>query len=307
MMACDRAIAKKRGEAVTGQTVTKYVGAHVSASGGVQNAPLNAAAIGARAFGLFVKNQRQWSAPPIARDQAEAFRENCEKGGFDASRILPHDSYLINLGNPDPGGLKQSRQAFLDEIRRCEFLGLGLLNFHPGSHRNLISEEACLKLISESVNAALEQSKAVTAVVENTAGQGGYMGRTFEQIAAIIDGVEDKSRVGVCLDTCHLFGAGYDITTPQGYDAVMADFDRIVGFSYLRAMHLNDSKAALGSRVDRHHSLGEGLMGLEVFRRIMNDSRMDNIPLILETVDETRWEREIRMLYDFQERGEDSQ
>lgn len=300
-----RATYAKRGESVKGQTERKFVGAHVSASGGVQNAPLNASAIGARAFGLFVKNQRQWSAPPITDDQVAAFKENCHKGRYDASRILPHDSYLINLGNPDPAGLEQSRRAFLDEIRRCEALGLGLLNFHPGSHRNQISEEACLKLISESINLALDQSESVTAVVENTAGQGGYMGHTFEQLAAIIERVEDRSRVGVCLDTCHLFGAGYDITTPRGYDAVMEEFDRVVGFSYLRGMHLNDSKAALGSRVDRHHSLGEGLMGLEVFRRIMNDPRMDGIPLILETVDDTRWEREIRMLYDFQEIGED--
>jgi deoxyribonuclease-4 len=280
----------------------KLVGAHVSAAGGVQNAPLRAKEIGARAFGLFVKNQRQWSAPPLTKAEVSAFQENCAQAGFDPSSILPHDGYLINLGNPDPEGLKRSREAFLDEMRRCEQLGLRLLNFHPGSHKNLIPAEECLALVAESINLALSQTRSVTAVIENTAGQGGSVGRTFEEIAAILDRVEDKNRVGVCLDTCHLFAAGYDLRSRETYEATFSAFEKAVGLGYLRGMHLNDSKSALGSRVDRHHSLGEGELGFETFRLIMNDPRTDGIPLILETIDESLWEREIALLYGF-ERG----
>ncbi len=278
----------------------KLVGAHVSASGGVENAPLNAAAIGAGTFALFVKNQRQWTAPPLKPGQVEAFRRNCEAHGFALDKILPHDSYLINLGNPDAGGLEKSRAAFLDEMKRCEALGLTLLNFHPGSHRKLISEEACMDRIAESVNLALEQTRSVTAVIENTAGQGGYLGHAFEQIAYIIDRVEDKGRVGVCLDTCHLFGAGHDLRTAEAFEATMERFGATVGFEYLRGMHLNDSKGALGSRVDRHHSLGEGELGWEPFRLIMRDPRFDGIPLILETIDPDRWPDEISALGGFE-------
>jgi deoxyribonuclease-4 len=280
----------------------KLVGAHVSAAGGVQNAPLRAKEIGARAFGLFVKNQRQWSAPPLTKAEVSAFQENCAQADFDPSSILPHDGYLINLGNPDPEGLKRSREAFLDEMRRCEQLGLRLLNFHPGSHKNLIPAEECLALVADSINLALSQTRSVTAVIENTAGQGGSVGRTFEEIAAILDRVEDKNRVGVCLDTCHLFAAGYDLRSRETYEATFSAFEKAVGLGYLRGMHLNDSKSALGSRVDRHHSLGEGELGFETFRLIMNDPRTDGIPLILETIDESLWEREIALLYGF-ERG----
>ncbi len=278
----------------------KLVGAHVSASGGVENAPLNAAAIGAGTFALFVKNQRQWSAPPLKPGQVDAFRRNCEAHGFALDRILPHDSYLINLGNPDAAGLKKSRAAFLDEMKRCEELGLALLNFHPGSHRKMIPEDACMDLIAESVNLALEGTRSVTAVIENTAGQGGYIGHAFEQIAYIIDGVEDKSRVGVCLDTCHLFGAGHDLRTAEAFERTTARFGATVGFEFLRGVHLNDSKGALGSRVDRHHSLGEGELGWEPFRLIMRDPRFDGIPLILETIDPDRWPDEIRTLHGFE-------
>ncbi|MGC8723920.1 MAG: deoxyribonuclease IV [Acidobacteriota bacterium] len=280
----------------------KLIGAHVSAAGGVQNAPLRAKEIGARAFGLFVKNQRQWSAPPLAEAEIAAFRENCLQTGFDPSNILPHDGYLINLGNPDPEGLERSRKAFLDEMRRCEQLGLRLLNFHPGSHKNLIPVEECLALVADSINLALAETRSVTAVIENTAGQGGSVGRTFEEIAAIIERVEDKGRVGVCLDTCHLFAAGYDLRSRETYEATFSAFEKAVGLGYLRGMHLNDSKSALGSRVDRHHSLGEGELGFETFRLIMNDPRTDGIPMILETIDESLWGREIALLYGF-ERG----
>ncbi len=283
----------------------KFVGAHVSAEGGVQNAPLNAAALGATAFALFVKNQKTWSAPPLADAQVEAFQANCLAHGFDPSVILPHDSYLINLGNPDREGLLRSRAAFLDEMRRCERLGLSLLNFHPGSHKGEMAEEPCMDLIAESVNLALEATQGVTAVIENTAGQGGYLGRTFEQLAYMIDKIQDKSRVGVCLDTCHLFGAGYDLRTAETYEAAMKDFGEIVGLAYLKGMHLNDSKGTLGSRLDRHHSLGEGELGLDVFRCIMRDPRAEGIPLILETIEPDRWPREIAMLRSFEGTGEE--
>ena len=279
----------------------RFIGAHVSASGGVQNAPLNATAIEATAFALFVKNEKRWEAPPLSGETAEAFRANCAAHGFAPGVILPHDSYLINLGNPDAEGLAKSREAFLDEMRRCEKLGLSLLNFHPGSHKGEMAEEDCMDRIAESVNLVLSRTTGVTAVFENTAGQGGYLGRTFEQLAAMIDKVEDKSRIGVCLDTCHMFGAGYDLRTRDAYEGTMRAFGDTVGFEYLKAVHLNDSKGLLGSRVDRHHSLGEGELGLEPFRWLMQDPRTAGIPLILETIKPERWAREIAMLRSFEE------
>ena len=275
----------------------KYVGAHVSASGGVENAPVNAHEIGAKAFALFTKNQRQWFASPLTKESIQKFKENCTKFGFDPGVILPHDSYLINLGNPAKEPLEQSRKSFLDEMKRCELLGLKLLNFHPGSHLKQISEEDCLKLIAESINIALGKTNGVTAVIENTAGQGSNLGYRFEHLKAIIDLVEDKSRIGVCLDTCHTFTAGYDLKSEEGYTATMNEFEKVVGFSYLRALHLNDSKKEFASRVDRHDNLGKGFIGEELFKRIMNDPRFDDIPLILETPDESLWEQEIKWLY----------
>lgn len=278
----------------------KYVGAHVSAAGGVENAPLNAAAIGANAFALFTKNQRQWVANPLTRESIDAFRANCAAHGFEAGHILAHDSYLINLGHPDAEPLAKSRAAFLDEMQRCEQLGLDRLNFHPGSHLQQLSESECLTIIAESINRTLDKTAGVTAVIENTAGQGSNLGYRFEHLAEIIDQVEDKGRVGVCLDTCHSFAAGYDLSSADGCDKVFEEFDRVVGFEYLRGMHLNDSKKDLGSRVDRHHSLGEGVLGLEVFRYIMADARFDDMPLILETIDETVWAEEIRLLRSYE-------
>jgi deoxyribonuclease-4 len=274
----------------------KYIGAHVSAAGGIENAPLNAKAIGATAFALFTKNQRQWNAKPLTEKTINRFKENCEAVGYTPAQILPHDSYLINLGHPETEGLEKSRIAFIDEMQRCEQLGLKYLNFHPGSHLGKISETECLKRIAESIDLALGQTLGVTAVIENTAGQGTNLGHRFEHLAAIIDGVTDKDRVGVCLDTCHAFSAGYDLLTPDGYRQTWEEFDRIVGFQYLKGMHLNDDKKNQGSRVDRHASLGEGTLGLDAFRMLMADSRLDNIPLILETPDDSRWTEEIRML-----------
>jgi len=284
----------------------------VSASGGVDNAPLNAMKIGAKAFALFTKNQRQWVAKPLEEKMIESFKKNLETSGILPQHVLPHDSYLINLGNPDPEKLAKSREAFIDEIHRCDQLGLKLLNFHPGSHlvkvgkrdpeyaeKIMEAELNCLDLIAESLNIAIEatQGSEVKLVIENTAGQGTNLGYKFEHLAHIIDKVEDKSRMGVCLDTCHTFTGGYDLRTREAYDQTMSEFERIVGFKYLAGMHINDSKPPLGSRVDRHHSLGQGEIGWDAFGFIMNDPRMDDIPLILETIDESIWAEEIQALY----------
>lgn len=277
----------------------KYIGAHVSASGGVENAPLNAHEIGAKAFALFTKNQRQWKSAPLSKESIKKFRDNCDKLGYEPFQILPHDSYLINLGHPEQEPLEKSREAFLDEMQRCEQLGLDRLNFHPGSTLGKISDEACLNLIAESINLALDKTKGVTAVIENTAGQGSNLGYKFDHLRYIIDRVEDKSRVGVCIDTCHSFAAGYDLTTVEAFKQTFSQFEEIIGFNYLRGMHLNDAKKGLNSRVDRHDSLGKGTIGLEVFKLLMRDPRFDNMPLILETPEETIWKEEIAMLYSF--------
>ncbi len=275
----------------------KYVGAHVSASGGVENAPVNANAIGAKAFALFTKNQRQWVAPPLSKSSIEKFKENCLKYGYAPFQILPHDSYLINLGHPEKDPLNKSREAFLDEMQRCEQLGLDRLNFHPGSHLKLTTEEKSLKIIADSINISLDKTKGVTAVIENTSGQGSNLGYAFEQLKFIIDLVEDKSRVGVCLDTCHAYTSGYDIKTPEGFKKTFDQFDSIIGFKYLKGMHLNDSKKELATKVDRHESIDKGFLGKTVFELIMNDSRFDDMPLILETPDESKWADEIKLLY----------
>lgn len=277
----------------------KYFGAHVSAAGGVENAPVNAAAIGAKAFALFTKNQRQWVAPPLSDRSIALFKENCAKYGFSPAQILPHDSYLINLGHPEADGLAKSRTAFVDEMSRCQQLGLDRLNFHPGSTLGKIGDEECLLRIAESIDIALDKTQGVTAVIENTAGQGSNMGYSFEQLKFIIDNVGDKSRVGVCIDTCHAYSAGYDLSTREACDAAFAEFDRVIGFGYLRGMHLNDSMKAKGSRVDRHNSLDAGTLGTEVFRYVAADSRFDDMPLCLETPDESKWPQEIAMLYGF--------
>lgn len=279
----------------------KYIGAHVSASGGVENAPRNAHEIGATAFALFTKNQRQWAAPALSAEQIAAFRKACQDYGYKPQQILPHDSYLINLGHPEEEGLQKSRASFLHEMQRCEALGLDRLNFHPGSHLKKISEQESLALVAESINIALANTKGVTAVIENTAGQGSNLGYAFWHLAYIIERVEDKSRVGVCLDTCHSFAAGYDLSTEIGCEMVFREFDEVVGFEYLRGMHLNDALKAVGSRVDRHSPLGEGFLGITPFRHIMQDKRFDNIPLILETPDEERWPEEIALLKSFAE------
>lgn len=292
--------------------MAKFVGAHVSASGGVDNAPLNAMELGAKAFALFVKNQRQWVAKPLETKMIDNFKRNLEDSGVLPKHVLPHDSYLINLGHPEAEKLAKSREAFIAEIERCSLLGLDRLNFHPGSHlvkvakkdpeyREKISqaEEACLDTIAESMNIIIDatQDSGVKLVIENTAGQGSNLGYKFEHLAHIIAKTEDKSRMGVCLDTCHTFTAGYDLRTREAYDATMDEFDRLVGSQYLAGMHLNDSKPELGTRVDRHDSLGRGKIGWDAFGFIMNDKRMDDIPMVLETIDSNIWADEIAELY----------
>lgn len=274
----------------------KYFGAHVSAAGGVENAPENAKKIGATAFALFTKNQKQWVAPSLTEKSINLFKERCEQYGFLPENILPHDSYLINLGSPDPEGLDKSRNAFINEMQRCEQLGLKKLNFHPGAHLNKISVDDCISVIATSINIALEKTSGVIAVIENTAGQGSTIGHTFEHLAQIIDLVEDKTRVGVCIDTAHTLAAGYEIRNKADFNETFKKFDEIVGIKYLQAMHLNDSKKELGTRVDRHDSLGKGVMGLDTFSFIVNDNRFDNIPLILETPDDSIWADEIKLL-----------
>ena len=274
----------------------KLIGAHVSASNGVSQAPINAHAIGADAFALFTRNPSRWTSKPISEKEAIAFKENCAKYGYTPDKILPHDSYLINLGAPEAEKLDKSREAFLDEMQRCEQLGLTMLNFHPGSHLNMMPVDDCLDLIAASINLTLEKTSGVKAVIENTAGQGSNLGFSFEQIAHIIDKVEDKSRVGVCIDSCHAFAAGYDLSTIDSYADTWRRFDEIVGFKYLSGMHLNDTKKGLASKVDRHETLGNGVLGADFFSFLMNDPRMDNIPLILETPDESIWAQEIAWL-----------
>ena len=275
----------------------KYIGAHVSVEGGVSNAPLEAKAIGAQAFALFTGSSARWVSKDPSEEEIKKFKENCELYEYKPDVILPHDNFLINLGSGDKKILTLSRKSFLDEMRRCELLGLKMLNFHPGSHKNEISEEECLDRIAESINITLDKTKGVTAVLENVAGQGSNMGHTFEQLAHIISKVEDKSRIGVCIDTCHAYSAGYDLKSEEGYRKTWEDFDNIIGFNYLRGMHLNDDKREHGSRIDRHAEIGQGTLGTEFFSRLVNDPRFDNIPLILETPNEAIWAEEIQWLY----------
>ena len=278
----------------------KYVGAHVSAAGGVENSVLNANKIGASGFALFTKNQRQWFAKPLEDKKIAKFKELMKEYGFNEDMVLPHDSYLINLGHPEIEKREKSLNSFIDEAKRVEQLGLKYLNFHPGSHLKKISEEECLDFISESLNTALKETKSAVFVMETTAGQGSNLGYKFEHLAYIIDKITDKERIGVCIDTAHIFAAGYDIRTKEAYEKTMQQFDEIVGFQYLKGMHINDSKAKFASRVDRHHSLGKGEIGIDAFKFIMSDKRIDNIPLILETIDPEIWEEEIKLLKSFE-------
>ena len=278
----------------------KFIGAHVSASGGVENAVINAVKIGANGFALFTKNQRQWKAKPLSEKNKIKFKEWLYEHNFCKEAILPHDSYLINLGHPEIEKRKKSLEAFIDEAKRVEELGLMYLNFHPGSHLRKMSEEECLEIIAKNVNYAIKETESCIFVIETTAGQGSNLGYKFEHLAFIIDKIEDKERIGVCIDTAHIFAAGYDIRTKEAYEKTMQEFDEIVGFKYLKGMHINDSKAKFASRVDRHHSLGKGEIGIDAFKFIMQDERIDNIPLVLETIEPELWPEEIKMLRSFE-------
>ncbi len=278
----------------------KYIGAHVSASGGVENAPLNAQKIGASAFALFTKNQRQWNAKPLTEESIRAFKRNLEEVDIQPEHVLPHDSYLINLGNPDKEKWQKSLNAFIDEAQRAEQLGIPLLNFHPGSHLRQISEEECIALNSEAMNTTLRNTGVVRLVVETTAGQGSNIGYSFEHLAALIDQSADPDRVGVCIDTCHIFAAGYDLRTEEAYQQTMEAFGRIIGFEKLMGVHINDAKSEYGSKVDRHNSLGEGNLGTDAFKFLMNDPHLDDIPIVLETIDPEKWPEEIQWLYSLQ-------
>ena len=279
----------------------KYIGAHVSISGGVENAPLNAAALGASAFAMFTKNQRQWSAPPYKEESVAAFREHCCKNGFTSEHILAHDSYLINLGQPDAGKAASAHGAFTEEMRRCQALGLARLNFHPGSHLKLIEKDACLQRIAEGIMKALNETEGVAAVIENTAGQGSNVGFELEQIARIIEYTKADSRVKVCIDTCHSFAAGYDLKSEAGYKKFWQKFESLFGYERLGGIHLNDAMKPLGSKVDRHAPLGDGELGWECFERISADPNLDDVPIILETPEPDRWAEEIAHLKKFTE------
>mgnify|MGYP003418680925 FL=1 len=275
----------------------KRIGAHVSITGGIENAPYNAREIGAKAFALFTKNQRRWTAKDLEEKNILEFKRRIEEIGIEPKYILPHDSYLINLGNADEEKRNQSFEAFVDEMKRCNELGLLYLNMHPGSHLKEISEEQSMDLIIDCINKAHELVPNVNVVLEITAGQGSNLGYTFEQLAYIINGTINKNRIGVCLDTCHMFAAGYDIRTKDSYTKTMNSFEEIVGFKYLKGVHLNDSMVPLASKKDRHESIGKGALGLEFFELLMNDERFDDIPIVLETIDETIWKNEIEYLY----------
>lgn len=275
----------------------KFLGAHVSAQGGVTKVFENAENIGARAFALFTKNQRRWDSKPLEEKEIKKFKELLEKSRISPNYILPHNSYLQNLGNADVEKREKSLNSFIDEMERCNLLGLKYINIHPGSHLNEISVDECIKLIANSINIAIKKVPNVTVVLENTAGQGSNIGSKFEEIEKIINLIEDKSRIGVCIDTCHTIAAGYELKDEKGYEETMSEFEKHIGFKYLRGVHLNDSKFDTGSRKDRHDSIGKGVLGEEFFIRFMNDKRFDNIPIILETIDNNIWKQEIEYLY----------
>ena len=277
----------------------KYIGAHVSASGGVEFAPVNAHEIGANAFALFTKNQRQWVSKPLTEENIRLFKENCTKYNFQTDYILPHDSYLINLGHPEEEGLEKSRAAFLDEMQRCEQLGLKLLNFHPGSHVGQGAETG-IALIADMLNTCMFPGQKTTVLLETMAGKGTEVGRTFEELAAIIDKAAMNDKIGVCLDTCHVFDGGYDIV--HHLDDVLTTFDKVIGLDRLKAVHVNDSKNELASHKDRHEKIGQGHIGLEAFRAIVNHPALRDLPFYLETPnDMAGYAREIALLRSLQQ------
>ncbi|KAI1433038.1 AP endonuclease, partial [Xylaria sp. CBS 124048] len=260
-----------------------YIGAHVSASGGVHNSVTNSVHIGANAFALFLRSQRKWANPPIASEVVEGFRDLSKEHNFEVHRhCLPHCSYLVNLAQKDIEKADQAYSTFLDDLHRCESLGIRLYNFHPGNTGG-DSRDAAIQRIASQLNKAHKATSTVVTVLENMAGQGNVVGAKFEDLRDIIAGIDDKSRVGVCIDTCHTFAAGYDLRSPEAFAATMAEFDEVVGTSYLRALHINDSKAPFASHRDLHANIGTGFLGLRAFHNVVNHDALAGLPMILET------------------------
>ena len=274
----------------------RYIGAHVSISGGVDQAPMRGSGIGASALGIFSKNQRQWKSPPLQEESIAAFKQNLKEAKISPDKIIVHDSYLINIANPEPEKRKKSIDALVDEAIRTDLLGLTYLNFHPGSGLKQLTEQETLDLIAEGVNEVIGRSQNVILLLESTAGQGSHVGYTFEQLAKVIENIDNQARVGVCLDTCHMFAAGYDIRTEETYNKTMHEFGSIVGFPFLKGLHVNDAKSEFESRVDRHDSIGKGNIGKAAFSFLMKDERLRNLPMVLETPLVDLWADEIRML-----------
>ena len=260
----------------------QWLGAHMSIAGGHALAIDRATEFGMTACQIFTKNANQWNAKPIAPEAAEGFRARL--GDSDVAFVVAHDSYLINLASPDDALRARSAAAFGDELARCALLGVPWLVTHPGAHMGSGVDEG-VRRVADSLNRLFDEqpSQGVTVLLETTAGQGTTLGRSFHELAAILELVEDRSRVGVCFDTCHVFAAGYDIRPEGGYEATMQSFDDVIGLEHLRVFHFNDSRKGLGSHVDRHAHIGEGEIGLDAFRAIVNDERFADRPGILET------------------------
>jgi deoxyribonuclease IV len=272
-----------------------HVGAHVSISGGVSTAPGRAMELGATALGMFTKNQRQWNAKPISPEEAETFKSELARSGIGVDQVIVHASYLINVGSPEDEKREKSLAALVDELRRAEQLGLKLVNFHPGSGMGELSEDQTLSRIADACSRALGETSEATLVLEATAGQGDHVGYTFRHLAEIIDRAGGSNRLGVCIDTCHIFAGGYDFRTDEQYRETIAELERTVGLDRLVGFHLNDSKTEHGSRKDRHHSLGAGLIGIPALARFITDDRFDGLPFVLETVDPDLWAAEIAL------------
>jgi deoxyribonuclease-4 len=272
------------------------IGAHVSTAGGVPLAPGNGASIEATAIQIFTRSQRQWEAKPMTRGEAGAFRRAL--GGSGVRAVLAHASYLINLCSIAPDFLARSRACLVEELRRCHALGIPHAVVHPGAHMGAGEREG-LAGIARSLDHVLRHSRGSSAgpLLEVTAGQGSCLGHRFEQVAEILARVKEPRRVGVCLDTCHVFAAGYDITTERGYEQTLARFDKVLGLEKLKAIHLNDSQKRLGSRVDRHAPIGKGFLGLGTFARFLNDPRLAKVPMVVETPGPIEvWKNEIALL-----------
>ncbi|KAK2196593.1 bifunctional Translation initiation factor IF6/AP endonuclease 2 [Babesia duncani] len=278
-----------------------YIGAHISAAGGPENAIKNAYNICGQAFALFLKNQRRWDFTPIPEGSVKAFKELLKHRNYDPKFILPHGSFLINMANPDAEKRRKAYANFLDDLQRCETLGIPLYNFHPGSTVGQCDKATSIKHLAECINKAIKETSVVRIILENAAGQKNVIGSKFEDLRDIIELIEDKSRVGVCLDTCHLFAAGYDIRTSEQFENVMQDFKKIIGMHYLAGVHLNDCKSVLGSGLDRHENLGKGHLTRETFDFIMNSGYFVDMPIILETPDihgnETVYRQEVEYMY----------